>query len=75
LTLPVSKFIVTSVGTISTNAKSAADSARFVRGQLPKAGLFAGLDWRVSPAPFPPGQNLAKEIEPLGRVLLQFYRL
>jgi hypothetical protein len=74
LTLPVSKFIVTSVGTISTNAKSAADSARFVRGQLPKEGLFTGLDWRVSPAPFPLGQNLAKEIESLGRVLLQFYR-
>jgi hypothetical protein len=74
LTLPISKFIVTSVGTISTNAKSAADSARFVRGQLPKEGLFTGLDWRVSPAPFPLGQNLAKEIESLGRVLLQFYR-
>ena len=62
------------MGTISTNAKSAADSARFVRGQLPKEGLFTGLDWRVSPAPFPLGQNLAKEIESLGRVLLQFYR-
>ena len=32
------------------------------------------MDWRISPAPFPLGENLAKEIESLGRVLLQFYR-
>jgi hypothetical protein len=36
--------------------------------------LFAGLEWRISPAPFPLGPELAKEIESLGRVLLQFYR-
>jgi hypothetical protein len=53
---------------------SAADKARFVRDQLPKEGLFAGLDWRISPAPFPLGADLAEEIESLGRVLLQFYR-
>ena len=41
---------------------------------MPPGGLFAGLDWRVSPAPFPLGENLAREIESLGRVLLQFYR-
>ncbi len=41
---------------------------------MPAGGLFAGLDWRVSPTPFPLGENLAKEIESLGRVLLQFYR-
>ena len=53
---------------------SPADKARFVRDSLPPGGLFAGLDWRISPEPFPLGENLAKEIESLGRVLLQFYR-
>lgn len=36
--------------------------------------MFAGQDWRISPAPFPLGVRLAKELESLGRVLLQFYR-
>src|ERR1035437_9332178 len=49
-------------------------AATFIRDQIPAGGLFAGLDWRISPAPFPLGENLAKEIESLGRVLLQFYR-
>jgi hypothetical protein len=51
-----------------------AKAAQFIRDSLPQGGLFAGLDWRISPAPFPLGENLAKEIESLGRVLLQFYR-
>lgn len=37
-------------------------------------GLFAGQDWRISPAPFPLGATVAKELGSLGRVLLQFYR-
>jgi len=41
---------------------------------MPAGGLFAGLEWKTSPAPFPLGEPLAKEIESLGRVLLQFYR-
>lgn len=41
---------------------------------MPAAGLFAGHEWRVSPAPFSLGPGLAKDIESLGRVLLQFYR-
>jgi hypothetical protein len=49
-------------------------SAKFIRDSLPPSGLFAGLEWKVSPSPFPLGENLAKEIESLGRVLLQFYR-
>jgi len=53
---------------------SPVDQARFIREQIPANGLFAGLDWRISPTPFPLGENLAKEIESLGRVLLQFYR-
>ena len=51
-----------------------AEKAGFIRKQVPANGLFAGLDWRISPTPFPLGENLAKEIESLGRVLLQFYR-
>jgi hypothetical protein len=59
---------------IDFSVNSPADKARFVRDSLPPGGLFAGLDWRISPEPFPLGENLAKEIESLGRVLLQFYR-
>ena len=54
---------------------SLADRARFIRSQIPAGGLFAGLDWRISPTPFPIGAELAKGIESLGRVLLQFYRV
>ena len=56
------------------NFSSDAGRAKFIREQIPANGLFAGLDWRISPTPFPLGENLAKEIESLGRVLLQFYR-
>jgi hypothetical protein len=55
-------------------ASSAAENARYIRGQLPEKGLFAGLSWRISTEPFSLGENLTKEIESLGRVLLQFYR-
>jgi hypothetical protein len=53
---------------------TSAEQARFIRDSIPAGGLFAGLDWRISPTPFPLEENLAKEIESLGRVLLQFYR-
>ena len=49
-------------------------AATFVRDAMPAGGLFAGLEWKVSPTPFPLGDETAKEIESLGRVLLQFYR-
>lgn len=49
-------------------------AATTVRAALPTGGLFAAHDWRIAPAPFPLGVELAKEIETLGRVLLQFYR-
>jgi len=52
----------------------AAEQAKFIRDQIPAGGLFAGLEWKVSPASFPLGADLAKEIESLGRILLQFYR-
>jgi hypothetical protein len=54
--------------------KLSADQAKFIHDSIPAGGLFAGLDWKILPAPFPLGENLAKEIESLGRVLLQFYR-
>ncbi len=56
------------------NPSPAAGRAAFIRSQIPPGGLFAGLDWRISPEPFPVGEKLAEEIESLGRVLLQFYR-
>ena len=59
---------------IATNAKSAADIALVVRRQIPAGGLFAGLDWRISPQPFWLEAELVKELNSLGRVLLQFYR-
>ena len=61
-------------GTLTPAVSDAAERARFVRERLPAEGLFADHDWRTSPVPFPLGPDLAKEIESLGRVLLQFYR-
>ena len=52
----------------------AATQACAIRDALPPGGLFAGQEWRISPTPFPLGAPLAKEIDSLGRVLLQFYR-
>ncbi|HEV2434475.1 MAG TPA: hypothetical protein VG077_00600 [Verrucomicrobiae bacterium] len=74
MTLNILKVTVSGVDAISSNTKSAADVAQFVREQMPPEGLFAGLNWRISPEPFPLDEKLAKEIESLGRVLLQFYR-
>jgi hypothetical protein len=45
-----------------------------IRDALPPGGLFAGQTWRVSPSPFSLEPKLAREIDTLGRVLLQFYR-
>jgi hypothetical protein len=53
---------------------SPSDAARRIRDKMPTSGLFAGQEWRVSPAPFPLGSDLAGELENLGRVLLQFNR-
>ncbi len=52
---------------------SPAGAALRVRQALPKEGLFAGHEWRISPAPFRVGPELAGDLEQLGRVLLQFY--
>src|SRR6185369_17463000 len=53
---------------------SLASRAELVRQQMPAQGLFAGHQWRISPDPFPLPPAMAKEIEGLGRLLLQFYR-
>ncbi len=58
----------------ATSELSPAQRAQFVRDQMPAAGLFEGHDWRVSPKPLSLGPELAKDIDNLGRVLLQFYR-
>jgi hypothetical protein len=58
----------------SIDSATAAQRAHHIREHLPKTGLFAGHDWRISPVPFPLGAELARELETLGRVLLQFYR-
>jgi hypothetical protein len=59
---------------VSVEHHSAAERAKWIHSQVPSHGLFASLEWRTSPLPFSLGENLAKELESLGRVLLQFYR-
>lgn len=51
---------------------TAADRAAFIRDAMPKGGLFANHEWRISPTPFRLGAQTAKELDRLGRVLLQF---
>src|ERR1043166_747016 len=60
---------------LPSNARSsAAEQAKFIRQKLPATGLFAGHEWRISPKPFHLEADSLREIESLGRVLLQFYR-
>ena len=49
-------------------------AANHIRRQIPAGGLFAGLEWKISPEPFVLGETMAAELDSLGRVLLQFYR-
>ena len=58
----------------SISLDTATDRARFVRSQMPSQGLFSGHEWRVSPEPLRLKPELAKELDSLGRVFLQFYR-
>lgn len=46
--------------------------AGHVRQSIPEHGLFAGMDWRISPRPFELDAKIISELEKLGRVLLQF---
>ncbi len=50
------------------------ERARQVKAALPSGGLFAGQNWRVGPQPLALGADLVRDLEMLGRVLLQFYR-
>lgn len=59
---------------MNSSTPNAAALAQQVKDRLPVDGLFAGHDWRISPAPFALGEETARQIESLGRVLLQFYR-
>src|SRR5207253_2848169 len=52
----------------------AAETARAILNRLPPGGLFAGHEWRISPTPFQLEKSIAREIESMGRILLQFYR-
>jgi len=51
-----------------------ASKAGLVRAAMPSGGLFAGQAWRVGTGPLALGATLARELEGLGRVFLQFYR-
>jgi len=59
---------------LSVPSRTPAEIAEAVRGSMPTSGLFAGQTWRTALAPLTLGPALAKELENLGRVLLQFYR-
>ena len=53
---------------------SSAEAAGRVRAAMPETGLFEGHGWRIASAPLALGAELARELESLGRVLLQFNR-
>ncbi len=59
---------------MSTTAPAVGLTAAAIRDALPPGGLFADQHWRISPAPFALDPKLARDLESLGRVLLQFYR-
>lgn len=61
-------------GAIPISLDDARQRATAIRDRLPTNGLFANHSWRISPTPFPLGTRLVKDLEKLGRVLLQFYR-
>lgn len=44
-----------------------------IRSALPEQGLFQGHEWRVGTRPFVLDRKVWRELESLGRVLLQFY--
>ena len=59
---------------MNSSVSSPGTAAEFVRQRLPSRGLFAGMDWRISPRPFRLEAHQITELEKLGRVVLQFYR-
>ncbi len=59
---------------MSISESVARRAAHAVREALPPGGLFADQHWRIAPKPFALTPALVRELETLGRVLLQFYR-
>lgn len=59
---------------LNSPESAARRAAEAIRDALPPGGLFADQHWRIAPAPFPLSPELVRELETLGRVLLQFYR-
>jgi hypothetical protein len=59
---------------ITLDAETSARRAHQIRDALPSGGLFADQHWRMSATPLALGAPLVRELETLGRVLLQFYR-
>jgi len=45
-----------------------------IRQSIPRGGLFLDQEWQIAPNPFALTPEIRKELESLGRVLLQFYR-
>ena len=45
-----------------------------IRESIPRGGLFLDQEWQIAPDPFPLTPEIRRELETLGRVLLQFYR-
>ena len=58
----------------SISLDEARQRAMAIRDRMPSNGLFANHIWRISPTPFSLGKRLVKDLEKLGRILLQFYR-
>ncbi len=50
------------------------ERAQQVKAAMPVGGLFAGQNWRVGTRPLALGGAMVRDLEMLGRVLLQFYR-
>lgn len=59
---------------MNTSESVARRAAHAVRDALPPGGLFADQHWRIAPEPFALPPELVRDLETLGRVLLQFYR-
>ncbi len=59
---------------VTVPTRPASELAEAVRGMMPAEGLFAGQTWRTALAPLTLEPRLIKDLEGLGRVLLQFYR-
>jgi hypothetical protein len=48
--------------------------AQAIQDQLPSGGLFLNHSWRISPDPFVLDPEFSRQLDQLGRVLLQFNR-